>query len=448
MHRYNKSATTNVLQIILDLFFLFFTFLLSCLIIDQLDLQKMMCSSWLWITYIPIFVSVMGLKNMYDKTTFYYHDRVIKNIIIACMVSSLTIFMVAFFVQNIFINKTLIAFFLIFTPVIVTIERFIFIKFNKKWQKLNPLTRIIIVGTPDVAKEFNYFLNKTELNFEIIGYVDINGYYLGESQKVLGKLADLENILINNVVDEVIFALPKTYLNEVEKYVFICEEMGLTVRMILNLYDLKHSKMHLCSIGTLPMVTFHTVTLNSVSLLIKRIIDIFGSIIGLIITAVFCPLVALAIKLDSPGPIFFTQERVGLNGRLFRLYKFRSMCEDAECVKASLASQNQIAGDFMFKIKNDPRVTRVGSFLRKTSIDEFPQFMNVLKGEMSLVGTRPPTTDEVKKYVNSHRRRISIKPGITGLWQISGRSNIKNFEDVVSLDTKYIDQWSISGDIK
>ncbi len=179
----------------------------------------------------------------------------------------------------------------------------------------------------------------------------------------------------------------------------------------------------------------------------KRVLDICGGIVGMAITVVLFVVLGIAIKLDSPGPVLFAQTRIGKNGRRFKMYKFRSMYRDAEARKAALMQQNEMNG-LMFKMKDDPRITRVGKFIRKTSLDEFPQFFNVLKGDMSLVGTRPPTESEFQQYSNYHRRRLSMKPGITGLWQVSGRSEITDFEDVVRLDCKYIDEWSFWKDIK
>ena len=161
----------------------------------------------------------------------------------------------------------------------------------------------------------------------------------------------------------------------------------------------------------------------------------------------FLPFVAIAIKLDSPGPVLFSQTRIGRNGRRFQIYKFRSMYIDAEERKKELEKQNEVQG-LMFKMENDPRITKVGKFIRKTSIDELPQFFNVLKGDMSLVGTRPPTEDEFEKYNQYYRRRISMTPGLTGLWQVSGRSEIDNFDDVVKYDLQYIDGWSLTLDVK
>lgn len=170
----------------------------------------------------------------------------------------------------------------------------------------------------------------------------------------------------------------------------------------------------------------------------KRAVDILGSLVGLIFLAILFIPVAIAIKLDSPGPIFYSQERYGLMGRPFRIYKFRSMVDNAELLKAQIKNE---AKGLIFKNESDPRITRIGKFLRRTSLDEFPQFWNVLRGEMSLVGTRPPTRDEVARYELHHWQRLCVKPGITGEWQVNGRSMIKDFEDIVRLDLQYQNQW-------
>ena len=182
-------------------------------------------------------------------------------------------------------------------------------------------------------------------------------------------------------------------------------------------------------------------------LLIKRLIDIVGAIVGIAITVVVTIFLAPILLIESPGPLFFKQRRVGRNGRFFYMYKFRSMYRDAEARKKELMDKNEMNG-LMFKMTDDPRITKVGKFIRKTSIDELPQFFNVLKGDMSLVGTRPPTVDEFQQYEGHHKRRLSMKPGITGLWQVSGRSDIEDFEEVVMLDLQYIDNWCISEDFK
>lgn len=210
-------------------------------------------------------------------------------------------------------------------------------------------------------------------------------------------------------------------------------------------------------------VVYMTKTMNYASarqLFLKRAIDIAGGLVGCLLMVLIMIVVGPIIYLSSPGPIFFAQERIGRNGRKFKMYKFRSMYMDAEERKKELMSQNKIGDGMMFKMDFDPRIignkilpdgtkkTGIGQFIRRTSLDEFPQFINVLKGDMSLVGTRPPTIDEWEKYESHHRARMAFRPGITGLWQVSGRSNITDFEEVVNLDTKYIDNWSIGQDLK
>ena len=198
---------------------------------------------------------------------------------------------------------------------------------------------------------------------------------------------------------------------------------------------------------------------SSTELLAKRCIDILGGLIGCFLTFIIMIFVGPLIYINSPGPIFFAQERIGRNGRKFKMYKFRSMYLDAEERKKELMNQNKMGDGMMFKMDFDPRIignkilpngkkkTGIGQFIRKTSLDEFPQFYNILIGDMSLVGTRPPTLDEWEKYEPHHRARMSFRPGLTGLWQVSGRSNITDFEEVVKLDTQYIDEWSFKSDI-
>lgn len=250
------------------------------------------------------------------------------------------------------------------------------------------------------------------------------------------------------VVDEVFINVPYDTGNSLAEVVNRFEDMGATVHVsieILNKFDDYHKSFNM--MGNIPVVTFSNQEYDWKMQIVKRMMDIAGALVGLTITAVVTIFLAPPLLIESPGPLFFSQKRVGKNGRFFKIYKFRSMYMDAEERKKELESQNEMKG-FMFKMKDDPRITKVGKFIRKTSIDELPQFFNVLKGDMSLVGTRPPTVDEFKQYEAHQKRRLSAKPGITGLWQVSGRNNIKDFEDVVKLDVQYIDNWSIGLDIK
>lgn len=234
-------------------------------------------------------------------------------------------------------------------------------------------------------------------------------------------------------------------------------EMGIVVHLkLVKVMDLKERKQHVEQFGSYTVLSTGINMATIRQTFLKRMMDIVGGIIGCLFTVILFIFVAPLIYVKSPGPIFFKQTRVGKNGRLFQMYKFRSMYVDAEERKKELMSQNKIKDGYMFKMEYDPRIIGsekgpgkgIGNFIRKYSIDEFPQFFNVLKGDMSLVGTRPPTVDEWQKYELHHRARLAIKPGITGLWQVSGRSSITDFEEVVKLDTKYIINWSFALDLK
>ena len=226
--------------------------------------------------------------------------------------------------------------------------------------------------------------------------------------------------------------------------------MGIKVniRINLDLFDfLPKSFTKIDRIGTYYCVSISRNHISYRNRMLKHTLDYVGGLVGFILFCLAYCVLGPIIKLDSKGPILFSQNRVGRNGRIFKCYKFRSMRADAEVLKKKLMSQNEMQG-LMFKMENDPRITKVGRFIRKTSLDELPQFINVLKGDMSLVGTRPPTVDEYEKYEPKHKARVSMMPGLTGLWQVSGRSDIKDFDEVVKLDMEYIDNASFWFDIK
>lgn len=256
----------------------------------------------------------------------------------------------------------------------------------------------------------------------------------------------MENVTLM-ALDEVFIYAPELKQKQIQYMLNGFDEMGVDCHYCIELPGTKSGRSKIDSFGNYSVVTYTRFQSSYKRLLIKRMMDIVGGLVGLLITLVFFPFVALAIRLDSPGPVMFSQIRIGRNGRRFKIYKFRSMYIDAEERKKELEKQNEMQG-LMFKMENDPRITRVGKFIRKTSIDELPQFYNVVKGDMSLVGTRPPTADEFEKYNQYYRRRISMTPGLTGLWQVSGRSDVEDFDDVVKYDLEYIDSWSLTLDIK
>ena len=307
--------------------------------------------------------------------------------------------------------------------------------------------------------------NITENNYgvyHISGLVLMEPGFVGteiEGIPVVAEAAEAPAYTQKNWVDEVFVNLPGT-METPHEMMDDFVEMGVTVH--LNLYQVTKLPGRVQMVEKVGNYTVLTSSMNYATTkqaFLKRAMDIAGGLVGCLICAVLFVFVAPAIYISSPGPIFFTQERIGKNGKHFKMYKFRSMYMDAEERKKELLSQNKMSG-LMFKLDFDPRIignkilpdgtrkTGIGQFIRSTSIDEFPQFFNVLKGDMSLVGTRPPLISEFEAYQQHHRARMSVKPGITGMWQASGRSEITDFEEVVKLDTKYINEWSIGLDIK
>ncbi len=264
---------------------------------------------------------------------------------------------------------------------------------------------------------------------------------------VVASMEDVYDVVCQMMVDEVFISLPGVSVTEIREMVQRFEEMGLVCHYRVDLFSKANPNTYVQQLAGYSVISFTLQSMDSRRMLIKRLMDIVGSLIGCVLTLLITPFVALAIKIDSPGPVFFSQTRIGKNGRRFKIWKFRSMYIDAEERKKELEAQNEIKG-LMFKMEDDPRITKVGKFIRKTSIDETPQFLNILLGDMSLVGTRPPTEDEFEQYNGYYRRRMSITPGLTGMWQVSGRSDIQDFEEIVKLDLEYIDNWSLMLDIK
>jgi exopolysaccharide biosynthesis polyprenyl glycosylphosphotransferase len=313
------------------------------------------------------------------------------------------------------------------------------------------LYRILIAGTgPRGRRVAHALLQHADWGYRIVGFIDseperVAGIRL--PAPVLGTVSEITGILKDNVVDEVILAIPRRMLSEMEKIVRACEEEGIRVRLQADLFQVPIRRLTLDEFLGIPLLTFHAVAHEEWKLLAKRTIDLASASLSLVILAPFMVIIALAIRLDSPGPVFFVQRRVGLNKRIFWLVKFRTMYADAEQRQKELEPLNQADGP-VFKIFDDPRVTRVGRFLRRTSLDEIPQLANVALGHMSLVGPRPLPLRDVSLFDRGEqRRRFSVKPGLTCLWVIAGRSAL-SFADWLRLDLWYIDNWSITLDLK
>ena len=295
--------------------------------------------------------------------------------------------------------------------------------------------------------------------YRLAGVILADGDQGDTALKVVSGFAQADSWIRKNWVDEVLFLLsPEAETLELAQAV---ASMGITVHLNLGfLSSLLGGTKTVEVLGEYDVLTAFRNRIGFGAAALKRLTDIVGGLIGCLFTALLTLFIGPAIYIASPGPIFYTQERIGRNGKVFKMYKFRSMVPNADEVKKQYLKENRVSGGYMFKLDWDPRIignkilpdgtkkTGIGEFIRKTSLDEFPQFLNVLKGDMSLVGTRPPTKDEWAIYEDHHRARMAMRPGITGMWQVSGRSNITDFEEIVRLDTKYIDQWSLGLDFK
>jgi exopolysaccharide biosynthesis polyprenyl glycosylphosphotransferase len=309
---------------------------------------------------------------------------------------------------------------------------------------------MLVLGANARAKAFADLVERhAELGLVVIGHLKADAADVGVAlnRPVLGMLDDLEPILHSQIVDEVAICLPFSMEEIIEQAAYVCEREGKTVRMPAAPIDRLLTAGRLESIDGIGVYSLANGPDRAVALLLKRLIDVAGAAILMVVLSPVAALIALAIRLDSAGPILFSQERVGLHGRPIKVLKFRSMCLDAEERLPDLLGHNEISGH-AFKLANDPRTTKVGRFLRRCSLDELPQLWNVLRGEMSLVGPRPPLPSEVAKYDTWHRRRLSMKPGMTGLWQVGSRHHNPEFDSWVEQDLEYIDSWSLWLDFK
>lgn len=316
--------------------------------------------------------------------------------------------------------------------------------------KSNIVKIMIITKDSVLHKTVSRLKEAMDINYEIVALACVDVCCKGvviDGVKVNADGSDVLSLARQMALDEVFINLPEEDKEYVKRIIYDLESMGIACHYNIDIVERPQKEVRVGYFAGYTVVTYSINYFDYRRMSIKRLIDIVGGLAGCALTAAVTPFVALAIKMDSPGPVFFAQTRIGKNGRRFKIYKFRSMYMDAEERKKELEKQNEMQG-LMFKMENDPRITKVGKFIRKTSIDELPQFLNIVKGDMSLVGTRPPTEGEFEQYNSHYRRRISMTPGLTGLWQISGRSEIVDFDEVVKLDLEYIDNWTLGLDIK
>lgn len=359
-----------------------------------------------------------------------------------------------YLLKLVYVSRTFVAI-LFFSFIFVSsfLRYFVLIKFRKGAKEGIYHRELVLIGNSQKAKDFiNTIKGNSDLGFSIKGFFlpskeendEEIEYLTSEGLNYLGTIDDLSSYLEREIVDTVVITEDYSKIPNLEEIFITCEELGIELVLSLKIFPHVGTPIYFERIENIPLLHFSMTPKVSFSLFLKRVIDIIGSLLGLIIFSPLMIIVALLIKLTSEGPIFFVQERMGLRGRRFKLYKFRTMVKDAEKKLEEIKHLNEADGP-VFKIEKDPRLTPIGSFLRKSSIDELPQLINVLKGEMSLVGPRPPIPSEVEKYERWQKRRLSMKPGLTCLWQISGRSEL-DFDTWMKLDLEYIDNWSLTLD--
>lgn len=357
-----------------------------------------------------------------------------------------------FFLNIEYVNRFVILIFALAEPMTLLIIRAFAIRYFKNQVRSGKnRLRIIIVGTKDRAKELLLTLKQQViLGIEVVGFIDPDPSCMGteiEGIPVIGTVENTEACLKNNVIDEVIIAISRSLLEDAEPIVKACEEEGIRVRFMADVFNVQVARISLSQIGAIPLLNMEPVAQDRQQLFAKRLFDLTLTTLA---TPVLIPLfliVAISIKLDSPGPVFFIQKRVGLRKHVFPMFKFRSMQMNAEEKLKEIEHLNEAEGP-IFKMTNDPRVTRVGKLLRKTSLDELPQLINVFRGEMSLVGPRPMSLRDVDLFDRGiQRKRFSVQPGLTCLWQISGRSDLP-FEKWLELDLEYIENWTFWFDVK
>jgi exopolysaccharide biosynthesis polyprenyl glycosylphosphotransferase len=401
--------------------------------------------------------SWMGIYLSYRQSLFYqFFVKIIKSVFLGMVLLNIALYI--FHVQD--ISRLLMGLFLVINISLLTLSKYIIYKTLKQFRARGINTRnVLVVGSRERAKDVIKSVEKNrDTGYKVLGCFDIEKELLGSSvvngHRVIGVITDLKDFLENNIVDELIFAMPMRLIDNAGRYLTLAETMGVKVRIIPDwqidhlMYQPGIAEIRVEDFLGLYTMSLQTTPPNEGRLFIKTLGDYAIAAILLIMSIPIFLMSAIAIKLFSKGPVFYKQKRLGLSGRHFTLYKFRTMVENADELLKELKEKNEADGP-AFKIEKDPRIIPwIGTFLRRTSLDELPQLINVLKGEMSMVGPRPPIPSEVDEYSIWQRRRLSMKPGLTCFWQISPRRNDLSFNEWMRLDLKYIDTWSLFNDLK
>jgi len=394
---------------------------------------------WLFLILIPAAPLVLEAQGFYNRPLFASRSRTAWLLLKTCSILTLGL-VLALFLFRIDIARMVIVWFggisflLVFAK-----EEVLRVLRARKFAREQCHRRFILVGSPEETLRMRRNIQPSaEQTIEILDELDLSHH----------SVERLNQLLQEQSIDGVMISAKRALFDRVEAAIRLCEVKGVKVWLLADFFQTQISRTTFDEMPDLPVLVFSSAPEASWQGMLKQLLDFAVALIALLTLAIPLALIALAVKLSSPGPIFFRQQRSGLNGHPFTIFKFRTMVTNAEQLKHELEAMNEMRGP-VFKITNDPRITPLGKFLRKFSLDEFPQFYNVIRGEMSLVGPRPLPVHEVSRFNDlAHRRRLSVKPGLTCLWQISGRNNVKDFKDWVRLDLEYIDHWSFWLDLK
>ncbi len=395
--------------------------------------------TYVFLILIPTGPLVLEAQGFYDRSALSPRRMAFRALLKGCLFTTLGLILTLFFVRRELARSVPLLFGIIVFCLVLAKEELMRLGLRTKFARSQMQRRFVLVGTPEDTAAMRERLKSGRHE----GMVVLAEHNLNES-----PISDLAHLLHEHSVNGVIINARHNYFEQIESAIRTCELEGVEAWLVADFFKTQLSRTSLDDFQGRPVLVFRSAPEDSWQSVGKQLLDL--SLAGSMAIAISPVLlvVALLIKVTSPGPILFRQQRCGLNGRPFTIYKFRTMVTDAEQRKAELAAMNEMTGP-VFKVTNDPRITPIGHFLRKYSLDEFPQLFNVLRGEMSMVGPRPLPVDEVKRFDDlAHRRRLSVKPGLTCLWQISGRNNVKDFRDWVRLDLEYIDNWSLWLDLK
>ena len=394
---------------------------------------------WLYLILLPAAPLILEAEGFYNRPILYSRRTMLWQLFKGCLFITLGLVLVLFLAKMLIARWVVVWFGGISFILVLLKEELLLLLSRSKLTQSQSRRRFVLVGAPDETSAMRRQLEaKSEEAIEILGELSLN----------VVPLEKFVNLLHEHAVNGVILSGRHSSFEQVEEAVRACELEGVEAWLVADFFRTQISRASFDDFYGWPVLVFRSTPEASWQSVLKLLLDYLGALLLVILLAVPLAIVALLVKLTSSGPVLFRQQRSGLNGQPFVIYKFRTMVSNAEQLKAELAAMNEMSGP-VFKLSRDPRITPIGKWLRKFSIDEFPQLFNVLRGEMSLVGPRPLPVDEVRRFHDlAHRRRLSVKPGLTCLWQISGRNNVSDFKDWVRLDLEYIDNWSLWLDFK